>query len=739
MAKRGRPKKLKVVDTDELPEFHLSPGTKRGVLLVVFILLGFLSILALFDNAGALGRIWVKILGLLFGRAETVIPVIFFAMGIALFLSGRREAREDAPVSNLRVYLGAIFLTFALTGLLHVFAMRDNPGEAFELVKSAQGGGYFGVLIAFPLFSLLDFFATAIILAGIFIVSFVVLFNINIAAVFRGSRQSVATLKDKWRGGEKIKINQMDSPNFNVSKVTAPPAKFEEETATDQGEIGIAEADIPLAKPSEHLELRDKIEFRFRKGNWQLPSLSLLEESPSTVDSGNIEANVKIIEKTLADFGISVEMGEVNVGPTVTQYTLRPAQGIKLSQIVTLQNDLALALAARSIRIEAPIPGRALVGIEVPNKTSAMVRIKDVIKTDAFINNKSNLAFALGRDVSGKAMVADLSRMPHLLIAGATGTGKSVAINSIIISFLYRNSPEELRLIVIDPKRVELNLYNGIPHLYTPVVTDYDKAVNVLKWAVNEMDRRYNLLARSKKRNIIEYNSSMPEKMPYIVIIVDELADLMAVAQADIEAAVVRLAQMARAVGVHLVLATQRPSVDIITGLIKANITARMAFSVASQVDSRTIIDTAGAEKMLGAGDMLFVTAELGKPRRIQGTYISEQEVKNVVDFVQKQSGEVEYSEEILEKQRIRASIPGFEQEEGEEDEMLPEAIDTVKQAGKASASLLQRRLSIGYARAARLLDLMEQKGLIGPADGAKPRDVYMTGFGRTERDDEDI
>ena len=378
------------------------------------------------------------------------------------------------------------------------------------------------------------------------------------------------------------------------------------------------------------------------------------------------------------------------------------------------------------MRMGARIPGRPLVGIEVPNKATAIVRLKDIVQSENFIGHKSILAFALGRDVAGSAIVADLAKMPHLLIAGATGTGKSVAINSLLTSFLYRNSPQELRLILIDPKRVDLNLYNGIPHLLTPVVVDHDKAVNALKWAVNEMDRRYKLLAESGKRNLLEYNAKSSDKLPYIVIIVDELADLMAVAQADVEAAVVRLAQMARAVGVHLVVATQRPSVDIITGLIKANITARMAFAVASQVDSRTILDISGAEKLLGAGDMLYITSELGKPRRIQGTYISENEVRNITKFIREQAGEVIYAEEILEKQRVVSRGSGFEDEEGD-DELLPEAIKLVREAGKASASLLQRRLRLGYARSARLLDLMEEKGIIGPGDGAKPREVYLS------------
>jgi S-DNA-T family DNA segregation ATPase FtsK/SpoIIIE len=377
--------------------------------------------------------------------------------------------------------------------------------------------------------------------------------------------------------------------------------------------------------------------------------------------------------------------------------------------------------------MELPIPGKALVGIEVPNKSTAIVRLREVMQTNDFVNHKSKLGLALGRDVAGHPIVTDLAKMPHLLIAGATGTGKSVAINSLFISLLYRNTPQDVKFIVIDPKRVELNLYNGIPHLLTPVVIETEKAVNALKWAVAEMDRRYKLLSESGKRNITEYNEVAGLAMPYIVILVDELADLMAVAQADVEAAIVRLAQMARAVGIHLVLATQRPSVDIITGLIKANITSRMAFAVASQIDSRTILDSSGAEKLLGNGDMLYVSAEFNKPKRIQGAFIGEKEVRKVVDFFKAQVGAVIYNEEILEKPKRALGIAGMEGggEVGDDDPLLPDATEEVRRAGKASASLLQRRLRIGYARAARLLDILEGQGIIGPGEGAKPREVY--------------
>ncbi|OGE76111.1 MAG: hypothetical protein A3K05_01465 [Candidatus Doudnabacteria bacterium RIFCSPHIGHO2_01_48_18] len=733
MAKK---RKIKVRGGEELPEFHLSQGLKRGILIVVFLALAVISFLAFFDQAGKFGELLNKIFGLLFGQAALVLPLIFFSLALAIFFAARRNTDgEENEESDLQIYIGGGVLTVALTGLLHLLAMRGNPNSGFDLVKMGAegqyvGGGYIGVLSALPLYRFLDFWPTlSIYVAGI-VISLILIFDINLANLFkRKEREEKEPLGKKLQREimQEIKINKMQTAGFTTSKVnTAPAADMGEE---DRPAIKVNKpGDIPANSAVAAALAGGTLLTKFKKGNWQLPPLDLLEDSHTEVDSGNIEANVTIIQKTLSDFGIEVEMGEVNVGPTVTQYTLRPAQGIKLSQIAALQNDLALALAASSVRMELPIPGKALVGIEIPNRSTAIVRVKDVISTDKFAGHKSNLAFALGRDVAGHPIIADLAAMPHLLIAGATGTGKSVGINALMISLLYRNSPEELRMIVIDPKRVELNLYNGIPHLLTPVVIDHDKAVNALKWAVAEMDRRYNLLAEAKKRNILEYNSKAENKLPYIVIVVDELADLMAVAQQDVEAAIVRLAQMARAVGVHLVVATQRPSVDIITGLIKANITARMAFAVASQVDSRTILDASGAEKLLGSGDMLYITAELGKPKRVQGSYISEREVKNVVEFVAGQAGEVEYSPEILEKQRPGTALGGSWADDEDGDDMLEEAVDVVKTAGKASASLLQRRLRIGYARAARLLDLMEEKGLIGPADGAKPRDVYVAG-----------
>jgi S-DNA-T family DNA segregation ATPase FtsK/SpoIIIE len=423
-------------------------------------------------------------------------------------------------------------------------------------------------------------------------------------------------------------------------------------------------------------------------------------------------------------------MGEVNVGPTVTQYTLKPADGVKLSKITSLSNDLALALASHPIRIEAPIPGKSLVGIEIPNKVRTLVRLRNLISDPQFQNHPSPLCFVLGRDVSGNPVFADLARMPHLLVGGATGTGKTLFLNSLILSLVYRNSPKILKFILVDPKRVEFPVYSNLPHNLTNVIFDVQKTINALKWLVEEMERRFETLASFKARDISSFNKISLEKkippMPYIVLIIDELADLMAARGREIESGIVRLAQLARAVGIHLVLATQRPSTEVITGLIKANITSRITFQVASQIDSRTVIDTAGAEKLLGRGDMLFLSAENPKPKRIQGAFVSEREVQRVVEYLSSKykKERIESLEEKLAEETGEAEF--FEGGEELEDPLYEEAKRIVIEAKKASASLLQRRLKIGYARAARLLDILEKRGIVGPARGAKPREVYI-------------
>ncbi len=465
-------------------------------------------------------------------------------------------------------------------------------------------------------------------------------------------------------------------------------------------------------------------------GIWEYPPSSLLSDiAPSKAERGNLKRNAQIIEQTLDSFGISARVSEVNVGPAVTQYALEIAMGTKVSKITSLANDLALALAAPTgqIRIEAPIPGRSLVGIEIPNLSLEVVTLKRMLESDSLKKEKSKLAVALGLDVSGHPKAVDIAKMPHVLIAGTTGSGKSVLVNSWICSLLFRTTPEEVRLILIDPKRVELTSYNGIPHLLTPVIVEIDKTISALKWAMSEMDRRYQQFAEVGVRNIDGYNElSGFQALPYIVIIIDELADLMAYSPVEVEDCVTRLAQMARAVGIHLVLSTQRPSVDVITGLLKANIPARIAFNVSSMIDSRVIIDMPGAEKLLGRGDMLFIPPDQAKPARIQGAYVTESEVKRVVEYLKSQGTPVEYTEEVTSMPASVSKGGRLTTESEGKDNLFQEAVRIVCQYDRASASLLQRRLKVGYARAARILDQLEADGVVGQSEGSKPREVLI-------------
>ncbi len=446
---------------------------------------------------------------------------------------------------------------------------------------------------------------------------------------------------------------------------------------------------------------------------------------------------MNIIQRTLLNFGISVEMDEVTIGPSVTRYALKPAQGVKLSRIVGLQNDLALALAAHPLRIEAPIPGKSLVGIEIPNKVKSTVGLATLLSDEKFQNSPKPLTVALGRGLSGKSVFGNLAKMPHALIAGTTGSGKSVTIHSVIVSLLYRNGPEDLRLIMVDPKRVELTLYNKIPHLLTPVITDPKKTILALKWAAREMDRRYDILQAESVRDIESYHTTVyakakkdsgVERLPYIVIVIDELADIMQAYPRELESAIVRLAQMSRAVGIHLILSTQRPSVNVITGLIKANVPTRVALQVSSQIDSRTILDQGGAEKLLGAGDMLYASGEMSQPERLQSAFISEEEVKKVVEYLKNA-----YMDEIPDTIELSGSIDKgnslFNDSVGgdDDDDLYEDARITVIESGKASTSYLQRKLGVGYARAARLIDMLEERGVVGAGNGAKPRDVLET------------
>lgn len=692
-----------------IPRFDLKTETKKGLLALMFIALAIISVLSFFNAAGVLGQGVRASIDWLFGQGYFLITIALILGAVAVVNS----LHEDIYSSTL---LGMVLFIASLLGLFHIF----NPQKL--------GGGHIGLIFGGSLYKILDFWATLIILAIILLASFLITFNISLKQLFlvgrfSSEKKSTGALNGESAGmanpsdtGVMNKISQgiknmMPESNFKVKTINVRDAA---EAGEKKSENGKMLETLPLDKGT--------------KSNFKLPPLDLLDEDKGEPTSGDIQANATIIRKTLQNFGIEVEMAEVNVGPTVTQYTLRPAQGIKLTKITALSNDLALSLAAHPIRIEAPIPGRSLVGIELPNKAVMRVRLRNLLSSPAMTEKGSLLTLALGRNVAGAPVFPDLAKMPHLLVAGATGAGKTICLNSIIVSLLCQNTPETLRLILIDPKRVEFVNYSGVPHLLTPVILNPDKAVNALRWCVGEMERRFDILSEMGARDILSYNQKIKnrenkELMPYLVIVIDELADLMASHGRDIEATIVRLAQMARAVGIHLVVATQRPSVEVITGLIKANITSRIAFQVASQIDSRTILDSAGAEKLLGNGDMLFLSAETSKPRRIQGVFVSEKEVKNIGDFLKK-DGDAEYQEEVLEPKKESGAM--FDDGDSGDDPLYGEAKHLVVEAGKASASLLQRRLRVGYARAARLLDILEANGIIGPGDGAKPREILV-------------
>ena len=698
---------IKKIGSAKPPELNLAKETKRGIAVVIFVAFSVLCAITLFYPAGTLGVYLRNLLVWGFGVISYLVPVLFLLVAAAL---GKEDLKtEGSNHFYARSIIGVILLAGSTAGLIHMVYMTPDL-TAFILAGEGKAGGYLGALFAGPAAALLGGVMGTIVLVALLIIAILITFNIplHFLSLLRYfSKQN--KLPDPKLDLKINAFNDAESQGFVKETVQTKPKA--PESAPKPPKID----EIDLSKLGAFIVEDRK--------DWKLPPFDLLDDNKQKVDSGNIEANCQVIKKTLSDFGIRVEMGEVSIGPTVTQYTFKPADGVKLSQIASLEDNLALALAARSIRMELPIPGKALVGVEIPNVVNAVVRLRDCIEAQDFISSKSNLTLAVGRDVAGKNILADLAGMPHLLVAGATGTGKSVCINSLLLSLLYRNTPQDVKFILVDPKRVELNLYNGIPHLLTPPILDSDKAINALKWAVNEMDRRYRLFSESNKRNISEFNTATQNKLPYIVIIVDELADLMSIAKVDVEKAIVRLAQLARAVGIHLILATQRPSVDVITGLIKANITTRFAFKTGSQVDSRTIIDFAGAEGLLGKGDMLIKSSDYPAPKRVQAAFVDEKEVKRVVDFLRQQAGAVIYSEEVTEKPRPGGanSHSGTE----EDDPMFEQAVEQVKLAGKASTSFLQRRLGLGYNRAARIIDIMEERGIVGPANGSKQREVY--------------
>ena len=693
MAKRNRERKK-----EPKVKWHqvLKEETRYSILAIIFFVLGLLFTFAAFGKAGILGNFSYKLLEIVFGAGFFLVPTVFFIATISLVSSFKHHFLSHTLIGS------GLFLVSSL-GLA-------------EIILGEKTGGYFGYLVSWPLLKFFDFWLSFIIFIALFVISFLIMFNTPLSIKF---------LKKEKTEEEKEESEEKEEEMKQEEK--APTLRPEEES---EGGAPIPEGVGKITAKKEKGQQQKRIFSKFTP-----PPLDLLETDKGKPSSGDIKANSNIIKRTLQNFGIEVEMDEVNIGPSVTQYTLKPAQGIKLSRITGLQNDLSLALAAYPLRIEAPVPGKSLVGIEMPNSTKTLIGLASLLSEEIFKKSGSPLLISMGRDVTGKAVFANLAKMPHILVAGATGTGKSIFIHSMIINLLYRNSPESLRFIMIDPKRVELTIYNKIPHLLAPVITDAKKAIITLKWACKEMERRYEELLRAGVRDILSYHEKYGHynSMPYLVIIIDELADMMATYPREMEASIVRLAQMSRAIGIHLVISTQRPSVEVITGLIKANITSRVAMQVASQIDSRTILDMAGAEKLLGNGDMLYLAGDTAKPRRLQGSLISEKEIKRVVKYIGDQYKDTELEEmpkEILpENSSSNLFDLNFDEEEWNEDnddELYDEAKKLVIKTGKASSSYLQRRFSIGYARAARLLDILEERGVVGPGEGAKPREVLI-------------
>lgn len=712
MAKNKKYKNFKKLNFKgrKIIRFNLPEETKRSIWAVFLFLVAAIITLSFFDKAGAVGRALIKATPFLIGKATFALPLLFILGALSLFSS---KYKGKWPM-----ILAIFFLILGIAGILSL-----NFSDA--LTQKPDGGGWLGYLLSKPLLSAFGFWVTQIIFIALIIIGILIFWQLLKPLL---SKKEIKFEKEAEFKEEKksliTRIFKMAKPEFKVKEI--PPSLTEREVIAERQ---------PVELKTKSITEISKLEPNLLP--YQSPPVDLLESDRQVPNSGDIRQNSTIIKKTLQNFGIQVEMSEINIGPTVTQYNLKPAEGIKLSKITALSNDLSLALASHPIRIEAPIPGKSLIGIEVPNKVRAQIRLRDLISNQNFQNSRSNLALVLGRDVSGFPVYADLSRMPHLLVAGSTGTGKTIFLNSLILSFLYKNSPEILRLILVDPKRVEFPVYNELPHLLCPVIFDPQKTINSLKWLISEMERRFEVLAETKARDISSFNEIAIAReepiLPYIVLIIDELADLMAARGKEMEAGIVRLAQMARAVGIHLVLATQRPSVDIITGLIKANITSRVTFQVASQVDSRTVLDMAGAERLLGQGDLLFVSAEIVKPRRIQGAYVSEKEVRKVVNWIKSKVKSQKPEEGIFENELavdLEKTLESPETETdyfyGGEDPLYEEAKKVVIEFKKASASLLQRRLRIGYARAARLIDMLEERGVVGPGEGAKPREVYF-------------
>lgn len=757
--------------------------SKLDIEVVALFVLSILLAVLIYAKSGIIGENLNIVLGGIMGWLKYILPIGTFIMAIYMVVDEEQKESFAGKIINYTVFLICLMSIMTIyqisKGSLKIsYEFQTLVSRAYELGSQNIGGGAIGAVIAIPASKLLGMWGAAILFIGIALINIVYMFRIKPAEMLGNyikekSEEKYANIDDEEdddteeiilkrakKKAKKIKQAQEDLPmedqiTINLNNQPKKLKKYKHE----------ADELIPLTKESKqekeqfspnHIEenlfkqeeekKEDKVKevltlehaaMTVEDESYEFPPVELLSEGKGVVLKGGKKAladTATKLQKTLYSFGVSAKVENVSVGPAITRYEIKPAEGVRVSKIANLADDIALNLAAESIRIEAPIPGKQAVGIEIPNKENEIVHLRDILETDKFQKHKSKLAFALGKDVAGEEVVADISKMPHVLIAGSTGSGKSVCINTLISSIIYKAKPSEVKLVMVDPKVVELSVYNGIPHLLIPVVTDPKKAAGALAWAVQEMENRYNVFASKGVRDLKGYNASLQDgegKLPQIVIIIDELADLMMVAAKEVEESICRLAQKARAAGMHLVIATQRPSVDVITGLIKANVPSRIAFAVSSQIDSRTILDMVGAEKLLGKGDMLFYPAGASKPTRVQGAFVDDKEVEKIVDFLKANGGESTYNTDIIESiEKANTSDKEKDLESATDDETDPflmEAIETVVETGQASTSFIQRRFKVGYARAGRIIDQMEERGIISGYQGSKPREVLMS------------
>ncbi|WKV09076.1 DNA translocase FtsK 4TM domain-containing protein [Thermoanaerobacterium sp. CMT5567-10] len=699
------------------------------ILGIIFLTFSIISLISLYsDTTGIVGKEIVILLKSLFGIGAYALSLLIFIYALFLLF----KSKDFLDYKKI-IYLLIIFLCFISIAQIYLYhdigLFKNYVIESVKYGNKNSGGGAIAAIIVFVLIKFLGIVGSWLLLIATAIICGIILTDISFIEAIKSAYKYIFKLIDLYKSKKEVlKIENKDNMPTTIEK---EPISKRERKKIKHGK----EEELKIIQPvfEEKEEKVNQIENdiqSIKKGNEEkandnyiYPPITLLKEGTPQQKLNNnlIIENARKLEQTLKNFAIDAKVVQVSRGPAITRFEIQPSPGVKVSRIVSLTDDIALSLAAPSVRIEAPIPGKSAVGIEVPNEKISVVTLREVLDTKKFRDSKSDLTIALGKDITGNIIVADLSKMPHLLIAGATGSGKSVCINTLIVSLLFKASPDKVKMILIDPKVVELNIYNGIPHLLTPVVTDPKKAAGVLNWAVNEMTERYKTFAENNVRDIDGYNKiHSVNAMPKIVVIVDELSDLMMVSPAEVEEYICRLAQMARAAGIYLVIATQRPSVDVITGVIKANIPSRISFAVTSQIDSRTILDMAGAEKLLGKGDMLYYPIGESKPIRVQGAFISDKEVEDIVNFLKTNTSEPKYEEIFVEpKNSLNKDI--------EEDELMNDAINVIIETGQASISMLQRRLRIGYARAARIIDQMEQKGIISGYDGSKPRQILLS------------